>query len=1107
MSFIKWKPTPQATEDTNPVDFGSSTTDLVVNATNSPYVISGNVDFRDVTVNYGYTLKIARTANLRVNGTLKNYGTITYVEEAGSGTSPGQSAVGDGSAGSGGGGGGATTPGGPSSQQHIGNRPQGYGGSAYENFLTTGIISTTAYTATIPYDTGVGSIGGWGNSGSGANTGGGGPGSRGGALKIMAKVFDHRGSVICAGGNGGQGGSTSENNNTTKAGGGGGGGGGGSIWVIAEQLKGYGLFDVRGGSGGGGGSVPVDSSNNTTTDATHGESGGTGGNGCVRLDIGTRAAFSGTVNGTANLTNTASLLINTLTYEAPPSSESATPTYLFSFSGDTALDIRTKTHQSGNMIEASNSTQVLAGDTSTNVLPTYYYYHTITVGANKTLTLGNNVILYCRKLIIEPGGILKNIAVTGGPGAGRNGHGNTANHSHDKPSGGGGAGYATAGTDGGGAGWEDYPPYLHGQGGGSYNNFGSDATAMRKNDFSGTNYQGSAGGGGGEWNDYYVSDGEWKTNTGNSSTPGGRAGAGAGFSKIFAWEMEINSSGTWIASGENGGAGNNHRTDHPAGGGGGGSGGGINLVVGRLTGGGTIDIRGGSGGWGGQHSGGAGQPGRAYIWVGTNAFTGSVLGNNGANVVWDVGNLVTALPPDTYTFPSGGLYIYQKTPPGGSPVTINQYSFNNVRYGDTIRVRHTVSERPYNYAVRIYRNEVLEPQWNFTNTGTVIPTNPPVASACNPLGTFLYIANQTGNNVSAYSINQTTGELSPIGTYSAGSVPLSITCDPLGRFVYATNGLSNNVSAYSINQTTGELSPIDTYSAGDRPSSITCDPLGRFVYVANYNSSTVHAYTIHQSTGVLTSAGAPVATGTWPRGVACDPTGRFVYIIATNNVEGTALGANNIRSYSINQSTGQLSIIGTVQTASTPLSLTCDPLGRFVFVAAVYGNVVQKYTISSTGETTNPVNIVTDSPGSLTCDPKGRFLFIGQSNYFYIHTYEIDDGSGNSAFIGSYPTTARPVSLTSDPKGRFIFSTNYFNQDKGIQSFSYSNAAIFGSTLAPFANVWESNGPMQWTNYTVTKFGQYLLTYYSNDYLNNAGENTVGTLSGPVIPPGIPMSF
>ena len=174
MSFIKWKPTPQATEDTNPVDFGSSTTDLVVNATNSPYVISGNVDFRDVTVNYGYTLKIARTANLRVNGTLKNYGTITYVEEAGSGTSPGQSAVGDGSAGSGGGGGGATTPGGPSSQQHIGNRPQGYGGSAYEHCLTAGITSTTAYTATIPYDTGVGSIGGWGNSGSGSNTGGGG---------------------------------------------------------------------------------------------------------------------------------------------------------------------------------------------------------------------------------------------------------------------------------------------------------------------------------------------------------------------------------------------------------------------------------------------------------------------------------------------------------------------------------------------------------------------------------------------------------------------------------------------------------------------------------------------------------------------------------------------------------------------------------------------------------------------------------------------------------------------------------------------------------------------------------------------------------------------
>lgn len=1122
MSFIKWKPTPQATEDTNPVDFGSSTTDLVVNATNSPYVISGNIDFRDVTVNYGYTLKIERTANLRVNGTLKNYGTITYVEEAGSGTSPGQSAVGDGSAGSGGGGGGATTPGGPSSQQHIANRPQGYGGSAYENFLTTGIISTTAYTATIPYGTGVGSIGAWGNSGSGGNTGGGSPGSRGGALKIMAKVFDHRGSVTCVGGNGGQGGSTGENNNTTRAGGGGGGGGGGSIWVIAEQLKGYGLFDVRGGGGGGGGSVPVDSSNNTTTDAKHGESGGTGGDGCVRLDIGTRAAFSGTVNGTANLTNTASLLINTLTYQAPAGSESATPTYLFSFSGDTALDIRTKTHQSGSMIEASNSTQTLAGDTSTNVLPTYYYYHTITIGANKTLTLGNNVILYCRKLIIEPGGTLENIAVSGGPGAGYGGHGNTANHSHDSPSGGGGAGYATAGTAGGGAGWEDYPPYYHGLGGVTYNNLNSDAVFMRKTDFSGTGYQGSSGGAGGTWSEYWHDPGgEWQT-SGNSS--GGGGGAGRGFSKIFAWEMEINSSGSWNAAGGRGGDGSSTARDsHYGGGGGGGSGGGINLVVGRLTGGGTIDIRGGSGGWGYTNSGGAGQPGRAYIWVGTNLFTGSVLGNNGTNVVWDVGNLVTALPPDTYAFPSGGLYIYQKIPPGGSPVTINQYSFNNVRYGDTIRVRHAVSERPYNYAVRIYRNEVLEPSWFFETNYSLSSTYSNYL-AMHPTGKFIYGVPGSGysGDLKIFQINQETGTLSLFSSdTTGGSFPFNLECHPSGRFLYVVYRQSQDVHkvrAYLINQTTGSLQLIGSeIQTPSYPSVIRCHPSGQFAYViTKYYSKTIQTYLINQNTGELTSSGSYISYGTWGYSESTDvedfvfhPSGNFLY---------ARLGLA-VRVYSINQSTGVLSVASSVQFSTFISSVKMHPSGNFLYVGTRHDIITLSVNSSDGSLTLNQTFISdTDSYPHVLADVTGRLLYVVKRVRRTIESYLIDISTGALQKVGdTLPYGAAATisensaeGLVCHPTGNFLYapaSTTTNPSADSIYLYKTYPPGLIGYTVSPFANVWESNGPMEWTNYPVTKFGQYLLTYYSNDYLNNAGENTVGTLSGTVIPPGIPISF
>ena len=72
------------------------------------------------------------------------------------------------------------------------------------------------------------------------------------------------------------------------------------------------------------------------------------------------------------------------------------------------------------------------------------------------------------------------------------------------------------------------------------------------------------------------------------------------------------------------------------------------------------------------------------------------------------------------------------------------------------------------------------------------------------------MANLGSSNVSAYTINNTTGALSPVGgsPFPTGFMPISVTVDPSGRFVYVTNSGSSSVSAYTINSITGVLSPI-----------------------------------------------------------------------------------------------------------------------------------------------------------------------------------------------------------------------------------------------------------------------------------------------------------
>ena len=50
-------------------------------------------------------------------------------------------------------------------------------------------------------------------------------------------------------------------------------------------------------------------------------------------------------------------------------------------------------------------------------------------------------------------------------------------------------------------------------------------------------------------------------------------------------------------------------------------------------------------------------------------------------------------------------------------------------------------------------------------------------------------------------------------------------------------------------------------------TEILLDPTGKFAYAANYTSNNVSVYTIDQTSGVLTAVGTAVAAGTGPYSV------------------------------------------------------------------------------------------------------------------------------------------------------------------------------------------------------------------------------------------------
>jgi 6-phosphogluconolactonase (cycloisomerase 2 family) len=166
-------------------------------------------------------------------------------------------------------------------------------------------------------------------------------------------------------------------------------------------------------------------------------------------------------------------------------------------------------------------------------------------------------------------------------------------------------------------------------------------------------------------------------------------------------------------------------------------------------------------------------------------------------------------------------------------------------------------------------------------------------------GTFLYASN--GSAIYVFGLDSSTGTLT--ATAQAGSTPLTqaanqITVAPNGKFAYVAAG-SAGVAAYSINNSTGVLTLINTYSTGGTTSAITVDPTSAWAYAVNSNTNKISAYSIG-STGALTGIGT-YSTGSTPQGIAIGPSGTAVYVANA--------GSNQVGVYTINAD-GTLNFLG-----------------------------------------------------------------------------------------------------------------------------------------------------------------------------------------------------
>jgi len=163
--------------------------------------------------------------------------------------------------------------------------------------------------------------------------------------------------------------------------------------------------------------------------------------------------------------------------------------------------------------------------------------------------------------------------------------------------------------------------------------------------------------------------------------------------------------------------------------------------------------------------------------------------------------------------------------------------------------------------------------------GTLAANDPPWAAlkpgagprhlAFHPNGRFLFVLNEMGSSLTAFSYEAQQGALGALQTlstlpedYTADNISAEVRVHPSGKFVYASNRGHNSIAVFSVQPSTGKLARIEIQSTlGKAPRCFALDPSGQWLLAENQDSDNIVVFRVDKNSGRLTPAGQEVKVG------------------------------------------------------------------------------------------------------------------------------------------------------------------------------------------------------------------------------------------------------
>ncbi len=306
--------------------------------------------------------------------------------------------------------------------------------------------------------------------------------------------------------------------------------------------------------------------------------------------------------------------------------------------------------------------------------------------------------------------------------------------------------------------------------------------------------------------------------------------------------------------------------------------------------------------------------------------------------------------------PGGSVSGYSLSPDGtlvplaGSPFTSGPHPFHMVAdaQGRYLYVADANLPEIYTYAINALTGALTQ-----VGSPTAV-AGIPTAIAIHPSGAWLYYAPSSGNQdiINGFSIDPITGALTALAGSpfpDNGSGIAAITFDPSGQYAFASNNGSQNVSVFSVNLATGQLTAKGTpISAGTAVGDSKTDLSGAHLYVEDTVGNVLYAYNIADD-GTLSSFSPPTFPAPYDLSFsALSPSGNFLYSPSFDFQAG-GFNYSTVAVYLIDPATGALAQISgsPFVTGIDAESIAIDPSGNFAYVPSEGVNIITGYSLNS----------------------------------------------------------------------------------------------------------------------------------------------------------------